>query len=99
MKNIQLIDGAQNCAYNIYAVPDEDFDLMFPDGKDIEFIEDFWKRVGHKKASQIAESFRTRLVRKTEVRGIHGTLFSQLKRDKKHLYPNKKFSDDPASAF
>ncbi|MEZ5812987.1 MAG: hypothetical protein R3D45_16385 [Rhizobiaceae bacterium] len=97
MKNIQLIDSAINCAYNIYALPDEDFSLMFPNGQDIEFIEDFWKRVGRKKARQILDNLRKGPLKKTEVHGIHGTLFSQLKNDKKWLYPNKKFSDDPAS--
>ncbi|WP_197507431.1 MULTISPECIES: hypothetical protein [unclassified Mesorhizobium] len=97
MKNVQLIDGADNTAYNIYAVSDEDFELIFPNGQDIEFIEDFFKRVGSKRAKQVQESLSRGLQRKTEVNGIHGTLFYQLKRQKKRYYPNKKFSDDPSS--
>lgn len=99
MKNIQTIEPADNCAYNIYAMPDEDFELMFPDGQDIEFVEDFFKRIGSKKARQILGDCWARRVRKSEVQGIHGTLFVDLRRQKKRLYPNKKFSDDHSSMF
>ncbi|MFB9980978.1 hypothetical protein ACFSQQ_24585 [Mesorhizobium kowhaii] len=99
MKNVQLIDGAINSAYNIYAVADEDFELIFPNGQDIEFIEDFVKRVGRKRAGKIVESLNKDLQKKTVVNGIHGTLFYELKSQKKHLYTNKRFSDDPSSAY
>lgn len=99
MKNVQLIDGADNSAYNIYAVPDEDFELLFPNGQDIEFIEDFVKRVGSKKAAEVIGILNKGIQKKTEANGIHGTLFYELKRKKKHLYPNKRFSDDPSSAY
>jgi hypothetical protein len=29
MKNIQIIDGADNCAYDIYQITDEDFKIIF----------------------------------------------------------------------
>ncbi|KAA3452859.1 hypothetical protein C7I87_01415 [Mesorhizobium sp. SARCC-RB16n] len=99
MKNVQLIDGAINTAYNIYAVSDEDFELIFPNGQDIEFIEDFIKRVGRKRAGQVVYSLNKGLQKKSEVNGIHGTLFYELRRQKKRLYPNKRFSDDPTSAY
>lgn len=99
MKNVQLIEPAENCAYNIYSMPDEDFELMFPNGQDIEFVEDFWKRLGKKRAGQIYASLNKNLLRKPKIHGIHGTLFVQLRRRKKRLYPNKKFSDDPSSAY
>ncbi|MBZ9979247.1 hypothetical protein [Mesorhizobium sp. BR-1-1-10] len=99
MKNVQLIDGAINSAYNIYAVSDEDFELMFPNSQDIEFIEDFFKRVGSKRGRRFQDSLNKGRQKKTEVNGIHGALFYGLKWQKKHLYPNKKFSDDPSSAY
>lgn len=98
MKNIQLIEPADNCAYNIYAMPDEDFELMFPNAQDIEFVEDFFKRVGSEKAGQIYSALWLRLLKKTEVQGIHGTLFVQLRDQKKRIYPNKKFADDGSSS-
>ena len=57
MKNIQIIDGANNCAYSICKASDETFSLIFPFlGQDIEFVEDFVKRVGEKKAGEILEA-------------------------------------------
>lgn len=42
VKNIQVIDGADNCTYNIYAATEEEFDDIFPNGADVEFIEDYF---------------------------------------------------------
>jgi len=44
MKNIIVIDGAENCVYDIFAAPDDDFALIFPEGTDIAFIEDIEHR-------------------------------------------------------
>ena len=43
-KNIMVIDGAENCVYDIFATPDDDFALIFPEGTDIAFIEDIERR-------------------------------------------------------
>lgn len=48
-KNIQVIDGADNCHYPIYSIEEEYFNLIFPNGQDIEFIDDFYKRIGKSK--------------------------------------------------
>ncbi len=40
MKNIMVIDGAENCVYDVFSVPDADFALIFPGGTDVAFIED-----------------------------------------------------------
>jgi hypothetical protein len=97
MKNIQVIDGAINTAYNIYAATDEQFEEIFPNGADIEFIEDLIERVGEKRAGELVSPLWPRLLKKHEVVGIHGTLFYELRDEKRGLYPNKRFSDDPAS--
>jgi hypothetical protein len=46
MRNIQIIDGALNYSYSIYAVTEEDFfQFVFPDlSQDVEFIEDVMRR-------------------------------------------------------
>ena len=44
MKNIMIIDGAENCVYDVFGVPDDDFVLIFPDGTDVAFIEDVVRR-------------------------------------------------------
>ena len=92
MKNIQIIDGADNCTYEIYAVTDEEFDAIFPNGADIEFVEDFTVRVGEARATEISNAMWKRPVDKKQVQGIHGTLFYELKR-KAVYYPTKKESE------
>jgi hypothetical protein len=52
-KNIQTIDGADNTLYLIYSVNEEDFSLIFPNGQDIEFADEFISRVGKKKAVNV----------------------------------------------
>ncbi len=38
-KNVQVIDGAQNSTYGIFAACKDDFEKIFPEsGQDIEFI-------------------------------------------------------------
>ena len=95
MKNIQVIDGAMNSEYAIFRVSDELFHLIFPEaGQDIEFIEDAVRRMGKKQAQILnTEICQETRVPKTKVRGIHGTLFYQLKKEKKMFYPNKRESD------
>jgi hypothetical protein len=99
MKNIQVIDGALNAAYNIYAASDEQFALIFPDGADIEFVEDFIERVGEEAAGDTLGALWARRINKPDVVGIHGTLFYELREAKKRYYPNKRFSDDGASEY
>lgn len=92
MKNIQVIDGAQNCTYSIYAATDDEFSAIFPgDGQDIEFISDFIRRrrVGGESASRIMNNIWTRPVNKPDANGIHGTLFYELDH-KKAYYPTKR---------
>ena len=35
MKNIQVIDGAENCVYDIFSATDEEFALIFEAGADV----------------------------------------------------------------
>jgi hypothetical protein len=54
MKNIQVIDGAQNCRYPIYSVTDDEFAIIFPaKGQGIEFLEDAILRVGKRKLGSV----------------------------------------------
>jgi hypothetical protein len=52
-KNIQVIDGSYNCCYPIYSIKKEHFDLIFPNGQDIEFAKDFVSRVGKRLGNKI----------------------------------------------
>lgn len=89
MKNIQVIDGADNCTYDIYQISDEDFLILFPEpDQNIEFIEDVVERIGEDEVSELHSRIWEKLLRKEEVNGIHGTLFYQLL-FKKEYYPGK----------
>ena len=93
MKNIQLIDGAVNCSYSIYAIPDKAFRQLFPSpGQDIEFIEDVVARLGKRKVGALMKYTYNSHLSKSEVCGIHGTLFFEMS-NRKAFYPNKRDSD------
>jgi hypothetical protein len=92
LKNIQVIDGADNSTYSIFASTNEEFEAIFPADADIEFIEDFVDRVGEEMSTRITMDLWKRPVAKKEARGIHRTLFYQLTH-KKRYYPTKKESE------
>jgi hypothetical protein len=93
MKNVQIIDGAINCAYSVYQMSDESFRAIFPDeGQNVEFIDDLIARMGEAKAGQILDPVWKHRIEKRNAHGIHGTLFFELP-DKKKFYPTKRESD------
>jgi hypothetical protein len=91
MKNIQVIDGAINCAYDIYGATAEDFALIFPQpGQDIQFIEDL--AIGHEAINRALIRLWNNRLDKKNVQGIHGTLFFDLEA-KKTFYPDRQETD------
>lgn len=86
MKNIQVIDGAENCAYDVFAASDEAFAMIFAPGTDIAFIEDVVQRDDANQVMEALESIWPNRVAKTQVHGIHGTLFYGLL-EKRQYYP------------
>lgn len=89
MRNLQVIDGAENCAYDVFAATDEEFEVIFPKGQDIAFIDEVCSRVESTSLEKIFSMIWTRRVRKREVQGIHGLLFYELEY-KKCYYPNRR---------
>lgn len=89
-RNIQIIDDMPNCAYDIFSCTKEDFERLFPDGINIQFIEDLDELDG---VDRIFHDLWNNPVRKPEVTGIHGTLFYGLEHVKKKFYPRKRESD------
>jgi hypothetical protein len=91
-KNIQVIDGADNCTFPIFQATEEEFSVIFPaPGQDIEFIEDLTKRL---KGTQFDMSpLWDRPIRKDKALGIHGTLFCEFKDKRKHFPPSKRERD------
>jgi len=93
MKNIQVIDGANNCSYDIFAMTDDEFKILFPDhGPDIEFIAAAIDRVGDDELAAIMRNVWKRRIKKPDVNGIDGTIFYELFW-KKGYYPNKRDDD------
>src|SRR5436309_1718912 len=93
MKNVQIIDGAVNCSYSIYSIPDDAFHLLFPDpGQDVEFLEDAISRLGERSVGEIMRFTWDSRLPKAKVNGIDGTLFIGMLH-RKALYPHKSETD------
>ena len=75
MKNIQIIDGARNATFSVFQTTDEAFEAIFPDGRDMELVEDLVARLGQDQAAAILAPLWDRPVLKRDAQGIHGTLF------------------------
>lgn len=89
MKNIQVIDGAQNSVYDIFAATDAEFALIFPDDQDIAFIDEVMARGPERELNDAFERIWQRRIPKREALGIHGLLFYELE-VKKQFYPTRK---------
>jgi hypothetical protein len=47
MKNIQVIDGADNATYSIFQATEDEFAQILPErGQDLEIAEDYVARIG-----------------------------------------------------
>lgn len=93
MKNMQLVEPAENCWFAIYSLEEDDFALIFPaPGQDVEFFEDVVKRLGKSEAHELLVRTTRRYVHKPDIHGIHGTLFCDFEQRKKH-FPNKQYAD------
>jgi hypothetical protein len=86
MKNVLVIDSAENCAYDIFQIEDADFLRLFGADTDIAFAEDF---EGRKDLAPLFRRLWRRRIPKAAVQGIHGTYFVGLKR-KKAFYPTRR---------
>ncbi|MGF7150267.1 DNA primase [Sphingomonas zeicaulis] len=75
MKNIQIIAGAANATFSVFQATDEEFAAVFPDGRDIELIEDLIGRLGEDVAGAMLAPIWGRPILKRAALGIHRTLF------------------------
>lgn len=91
MKNVQMIDGAENCVYDIFATTDDDFETIFPNGTDIAFIDEIYDRKlnNAEELDRIFQEMWSRPIEKRDVHGIHGIIFYELDH-KKIYYPTRK---------
>ena len=89
MKNIQVIDGADNAVYDIFSATDEEFALIFPHGQDIAFINEVIARGRKIELDEAFGRIWKRRIQKRDAMGIHGVLFYEL--DKKmQYYPTRR---------
>ena len=86
MKNIMVIDGAENCVYDIFAASDDDFALIFPNETDIAFIEDIERRQSAEIVLAALKRTWSNRVPKRDATGIHGIVFYQMYAKRKY-YP------------
>jgi hypothetical protein len=78
MKNIQVIDGAENSVYDVFAATEEDFSLIFPAGQDVAFIDEVMARGPEKQLDAAFTRIWERRLPKRDAMGIHGLLFYEL---------------------
>ena len=98
MRNIQVIDGADNATFSIFQATEEEFGAIFPNGQDMELAEDFFARAGNEKAVAILTPVWDRPILKRDAQGIHGTLFYDWERKRNYIPATKREADvDPLS--
>lgn len=89
MKNVMVIDEAQNCVYDIFAVTDQEFSLIYPNGEDVAFIDEVYGRGSTDVIDQALSQLWTRRVPKSHAQGIHGLLYYGFSQ-KKAYYPTRR---------
>ena len=88
MKNIQIIDGADNCVYDIFSATEDQFDLIFNQGTDIAFISEVYGRENEDELGLAFTEIWKRRIAKKDAMGIHGILFYE-NDHKKEYYPSR----------
>ncbi len=89
MRNIQIIDRAKNATFSLFQATVEEFEVIFPDGRDIEVVEDLIERVGERAAGAVLSPIWERPILKRDAQGIHGTLYYEW-RDRTAYLPSTK---------
>jgi hypothetical protein len=89
MKNIQVIDGAENAVHDIFSATDEEFSLIFPAGTDVAFIDEVRRNADTSRLNDAFKAIWSRRIAKKDAMGIHGVLFYELEH-KKAYYPTRR---------
>ncbi|GBH33206.1 MULTISPECIES: hypothetical protein [Sphingobium] len=93
MKNVQIIDGAVNATFSVFQATAEEFEAIFPDGRDMELVEDLIDRLGDDAAGAVLAPLWDRPMLKRDALGIHGTLFYDNEDRRAHIPPSKREVD------
>ena len=89
MKNIQIIDGADNCVYDIFSATEEEFALIFPGQTDIAFIDEIYSSADKYTLDSAFNNIWRRRMEKSRAQGIHGIIFYELETKKKYYSTRK----------
>lgn len=96
-KNIQVIDGAINSTFDIFQISEEMFNLLFPRGTDVAFLDEVEQRLNEDGKEQISRIWATVYQKKVDKKiltgGVHGTLHLTGSYCLKQYYPTRKESD------
>lgn len=94
LKNIQIIDGADNATYSIFEATDEEFYIIFPrPGQDLEIVEAVFRRLGQKKAAALFPPIWQRPILKPNVQEFTGRFSTTTSRsDTIFRRPNEKWT-------
>ncbi|SHL04188.1 hypothetical protein [Desulforamulus aeronauticus] len=92
MKNIQIIDGARNSVFEIYAIDDETFGKIFGNEMDVVFLSDLTEYLDYDKPEIQAFWLKvySKKMDKRNVNGIHGTLHLDSSYCEKSYFPERK---------
>jgi hypothetical protein len=93
MRNVQIIDGADNATFSLFQATVEEFLAIFPDGRDMELVEDLIARLGEDEAGHILSAIWRRPILKREANGTHGTLFYDNANRREHVPASKREVD------
>lgn len=94
MRNIQIIDRADNATFGLFQTSAEDFAQLFPgERQDMEFAEDVVERMGEAAAGSVMKRLWERPIMKRDAMGIHGTLYYGYA-ELRHLLPVTKREAD-----
>lgn len=92
MKNIQIIDGAVNATFSVFQATAEEFEAIFPDGRDMELVEDLIDRLGEDAVGAVLAPLWPPDPQ-ADALGIHGTLFYDNEDRRAHIPPSKREVD------
>ena len=97
MKNVQIIDAAQNCTFSVFQFTEVQFALLFPNpGQDIAFADELLIYLTTAQREAAFEGVWDRPIAKSDIIGLHGTLFYEFEKRKQHFPVSRREYDfDP----
>ena len=93
MKNIQIIDGALNATFSLFQATDEEFAAIFPNGSDMQIIEDVFNRLGQEEFGLAVTPMWERPILKVDAVGIQGTLLYDSEDRREYLPESRREVD------